>query len=314
MLMSVSSHTPLWPWTETECDRRFHLILLLCLLLFVITGAIIPYLPHPQVRQQELQQVSPRLARLILEKKQKPRPIITGKTNPEKVVQGTPAKKGTVQKKKPKKNSKKEKIADKTNRARHQAQSSGLLAMQDELADLRDSFNVGALQHDKPQQHKGKIRQQRTPAAILSAAAGKGSSGINTRNLNHRIEGQALATRRSRKVESALENSENVPKLRAGHKAARSQEEIELVFQKNKGAIYSLYNRALRRDPTLQGKVLLELTIAPSGRITRIRILSSELGAPKLEKRLLSRIKLFRFTARDVDTVTVTYPIDFLPS
>ncbi len=312
MLMGVSSHTPPWPWTETECDRRFHIILLLCLLISAIIGAIIPYLPRPQVKQQELQQVSPRLAKLILQKKQasKPPPIMPKKTNPEIVAQGKPAKKKMAQKKK----SKKEKIADKTNQARQQAQSSGLLAMQDELADLRDSFNVAALQHYKPQQNKGKIRQQTTPAAILSAAAGKGSRGINTRNLNHRIEGQALAARRSRKVERALENSDNVPKLRGGHKAARSQEEIERVFQKNKDAIYRLYNRALRRDPTLQGRVLLELTIAPNGRITRIRILSSELGAPKLEKRLLSRIKLFRFSARDVDTVTVTYPIDFLPS
>jgi hypothetical protein len=46
-------------------------------------------------------------------------------------------------------------------------------------------------------------------------------------------------------------------------KASRSIEEIKLVFERNKGAIYALYNRALRDDPALQGKVVLELKIAP---------------------------------------------------
>ncbi len=311
MLMNVSSRTPPLPWTETECDRRFQIILLLCLLLSAIIGAIIPYLPRPQVKQQELQQISPRLAKLILQKKQKPQPIVAEKTKLKKIAQKKPLEKKTAQKKEVEK----KKAVEKTTRARKQAQSSGLLAMQDELAALRDSFDVTAIQNRKPQQNKRTIRHQPEPADILSAAAGKGSRGINTRSFTRSIGGsQTLAARHSSKVQSALETIEGAPKPRAGHKIARSQEEIELVFQKNKGAIYSIYNRALRRDPTLQGKLLLELTIAPSGQITHIRILSSELNAPKLEKRLLIRIKLFRFAARDVDTVTVTYPIDFLPS
>ncbi len=304
-------YTPLLPWTETDYDRRFRIILLFSLLLCTIIGAIVPFLPRPGVKQQELQQISPRLAKLIMLKKQEPKPIIAERIKRENVAKKKPLKKKTAQKKK----SAKKRSVDKTVQARKQAQSSGLLAMQDELADLRDSFDVSTLKNHRPQQNKGKIRSQPEPAAILSAAASKGSHGINTRRFKHNISGnQALAARHRSKVESALTNSEDVPKPRAGHKANRSQEEIELVFQRNKGAIYSLYNRALRRDPTLQGKVLLELTIAPSGRITHIRILSSELAAPKLEKRLLSRINLFHFPARDVDTVTVTYPIDFLPS
>ena len=46
-------------------------------------------------------------------------------------------------------------------------------------------------------------------------------------------------------------------------KASRSIEEIKLVFERNKGSIYAIYNRALREEPGLQGKVVLKLTIAP---------------------------------------------------
>ena len=86
------------------------------------------------------------------------------------------------------------------------------------------------------------------------------------------------------------------------------------MFQKNKGSIFSLYSRALRSDPTLQGKVVLELTIAPSGQVTKVRIISSEINNPQLLEQLKNRVKLFRFQTKNVDTLIVKYPIDFLPT
>ena len=74
-------------------------------------------------------------------------------------------------------------------------------------------------------------------------------------------------------------------------KASRSIEEIKLVFERNKGAIYALYNRALRDEPSLQGKVVLELKIAPSGQVDGLRIVSSELKAEELEKKLNEKKK-----------------------
>jgi len=86
------------------------------------------------------------------------------------------------------------------------------------------------------------------------------------------------------------------------------------VFERNKGAIYAIYNRALREEPGLQGKVVLKLTIAPSGNVTDCRIESSELKTPELEAKLLARIRQFDFGAKDVDQMVVTWPVDFLPS
>jgi TonB family protein len=97
-------------------------------------------------------------------------------------------------------------------------------------------------------------------------------------------------------------------------KAARSEEEIALVFDRNKGAIYALYTRALRDKPDLQGKVVLELTIGADGSVEKCAIISSELNDPELERKLVARVKSFRFDARDVGTITVTKPIDFFPA
>ena len=86
------------------------------------------------------------------------------------------------------------------------------------------------------------------------------------------------------------------------------------MFQKNKGGIFNLYNRALRKNPSLAGKVVVELTIAPSGAVTAVKILSSELGDEKLERKLVLKIKKFKFAKGNIAEIKVTYPIEFLPS
>jgi TonB family protein len=104
------------------------------------------------------------------------------------------------------------------------------------------------------------------------------------------------------------------PSSDRGGTAGRSEEEIAMVFDRNKGAIYALYQRALRVNPMLQGKLVLEFTIAPSGVVTRCRIVSSELHDPALEREIVARVMLFRFQPEKVDPTTATKPIDFFPA
>jgi TonB family protein len=87
-----------------------------------------------------------------------------------------------------------------------------------------------------------------------------------------------------------------------------------MVFDQNKGAIYALYNRALRSNPALQGKLVLKLTIEPSGQVSDVQVVSSELGDDELERKLVQRIRMFSFLSKDVPPVTTTKPIDFFPA
>ena len=115
-------------------------------------------------------------------------------------------------------------------------------------------------------------------------------------------------------VAASSANAGGARRTGTSNRGSRSREEIELIFDKNKGAIFSLYNRALRRDPGLEGKLVLRLTIAPNGQVTACEIVSSELGDLELEQKLVQRVKLFRFEARDVEAITTTKPIDFFPA
>ncbi len=70
----------------------------------------------------------------------------------------------------------------------------------------------------------------------------------------------------------------------------------------------------MREHPELQGKLVLEFTIAPSGEVTMCRIVSSELHDADLESKIIARVKAYRFEPKDVETITTTKPIDFFPA
>ena len=88
---------------------------------------------------------------------------------------------------------------------------------------------------------------------------------------------------------------------------------IRQVFDAQKSVRYSLYQRELRQDPTLEGKVTLELVIEPDGSVSACQVVGSELGNPGLEQRIAMRVRMFNFGSAQVETRKVQFPIEFLP-
>jgi protein TonB len=287
------------PWTVSASERkRFRRIIRLVGLFFLIFAIILPYLPVPKEERETVEAVPPRLAKLILERKNEPQKV-------EAPTVRLPKKKIESRKKQQQK-------AKRVERARKKAAKSGLLAFSDELVDLRHDPVLASVESKRTLTTGAGKRKDTVARAAVTA--GKGSGGINTARLSRDTGGVGLSHRRTTRVESSVGGSRDRGRSGGGRSVGRSAEEIQLVFDRNKAAIYSLYHRALREDPDLEGKVVLKLKIAPSGRVLAVSIVSSELSAKRLEAKLLARIKLFNFGAKDVDTVVVTYPIDFLPS
>ena len=317
MSKAIAIPEPNLPWVEHEEDRSFRWLMIIMLVLSLGTGMVLDAIKLPEVVQKNLVDISPRLAKLILEK-QKVKPP------PPKIEKKKEVKKKEIEKKEKKKKPEKKKAKKKEVKkedAREVAKKSGLIALSDELADLRESFDLDDTLK-LPQQTTGKQAAKIATASNLLTSGAQSSGGIQTDTLNRTITTSELAQRQTTSVQSTIET--NQKKLAKAANATQQQkrvslakrtaDEIERVFQKNKGGIFSLYNRALRKNPSLSGKVVIELTIAPSGVVTAVKILSSELGDDKLERKLVIKIKRFKFTKAKVAEITVTYPIDFLPS
>ena len=202
--------------------------------------------------------------------------------------------------------------------AREQAQKQ-LNQVKDELADLREQLDLKPLEQTK--NLTGAVgADSHAERSLITSKVGAGSGGITSANSQPRFRhGRGLA-HRARHGRRGLEHrplgldARGPTRTGTSGKAARSREEIELIFDRNKGAIYALYSRALREQPELQGKMVLEFTISPTGEVTMCRVVSSELNDPELEKKIVARVRLFRFEAKDVETITTTKPIDFFPA
>ena len=313
----VYSHSLSLPWSiSAEDERRFRKVLITILLLTITLGVAIPMLPQIKKPVEKEIELPPRVAKLIFEKhiqpkpKPKPKPVQKPKPKPEAKKKPLPKKKTPpkVVKKAPVEKPK----VDAIEQARKKASSAGLLAMQDSLVDLRDQ-SVDELRGAKRLSNNGSSARK-TQRALITSKVGSGSQGIRTAAMSRDTGSTQLAARTATKVKSSISTTSANSKRKNSKTASRSIEEIQIVFDRNKSAIYSLYNRALRKDPTLQGKLVLSLTIAPSGKITKIDLLSSELGDAALERKLVQRIKMFNFGAKQVGAVTLTYPIDFLPA
>jgi len=105
------------------------------------------------------------------------------------------------------------------------------------------------------------------------------------------------------------------PKARGGPGPARTDEEIQIVFDRYKASFYRLYNRELRNNPALKGQMVLRLTIEPDGSVSMCALQSTDMAAPDLATQVVSRVRTINFGAKDgVPAVTILYPIDFLPA
>jgi TonB family protein len=285
------------PWAPSEeTERRFRVILRNLAIVFLIIAVIMPFLPRTE-RVTNTESLPERVVQLVTEPPPPPPP--PPPLPKEKPVEKAPVQKPTPQPVDP----------------RVKASKSGLLANLDDLAALRqidlDKFQKNQQKTTDP----GDVTQ--VTRSIISSKAGGSSGGINSPTSSGLASGSgSLRGIYTTQVKDPNLGASGQAATRAGGsgKASRSADEIALVFTRNKGAIDAMYARALRDNPALQGKVVLEITIAPSGDITAARVVSSDLKDPEFENKLVARIRLFKFEAKDVAALTATKPIDFFPA
>jgi TonB family protein len=274
-------------------ERRFRVILRNLVIALAIIAVLIWFLPHRTV-VQNTESLPERVVQLVMEPPPPPPPPPPPK--PEKPLEKAPV---TPRPQVP---------------VDPRVKASKSAAVFDALAQLRD-MDVDKFAKNQPKTTDpgdvGIVQR-----SLIQSKAGGTSGGISAPTSSGLAAGSgSLNGIRTAQVKDPTLASGG-PGTRAGGsgKASRGSEEIALVFTRNKGAIDAMYARALRDNPALTGKVVLEITITPSGDITVARIISSELKDPEFEAKLLARIRLFKFEAKDVATLTATKPIDFFPA
>jgi outer membrane biosynthesis protein TonB len=223
--------------------------------------------------------------------------------------------------------------------ARAKAESSGMLAFKNNFSEMLDDDMPSELGSDAKITNAG--RQNPGGAAgtrSLIVAQGTGSGGIANFAVSRGGSGNGSGSGRSGggdgvgngsgraitggghgvgKATSGIANGmgDADRPLSKGAGPARTDEEIQIVFDKYKAALYRIYNRELRNDPSLRGKMVLALTIEPDGRVSACRVQSTDMNSDALSKDIVERVFKFNFGEKEgVPTTKILYPIDFLPA
>ncbi|HEX5056302.1 MAG TPA: TonB family protein [Gammaproteobacteria bacterium] len=309
----VFRRNAIMPWNQSPTDEsRYRRIRTVTVLVFLLLSLIMPFVPIPE--KPKVIVIPERMAKLIQEQKPPPPPP------PPKVAEKQPEA-DDVAKLKPKPTPGAPGLDSKTTAAREKASRAGLLAFSGGFTDLMDNSAEAKLGKQARVTAAGpNSGAKRTERSLITSGVTRGSGGINTAALSRDVAGSGLGSgvRGTSRVTGFIGGSEfgdaDKPLAADAIRGSRTDEEIQVVFDRNKSALYSIYQRALRNDPTLKGKVVLKLTIAPSGQVLAASVESSDLGDPDLERKIAARVKLFDFGAKEVDAITITYPIDFLPA
>ena len=294
-------------------DKRFNKILLQVMSVFIVLSLLMPFLPVFEVERERKEKIPPRIAKVLMEKKKvipppPPPPKPTAK-DPE------PEKQPVRKKVEPKKAKKKKtpKVKQKKS-VQERVAKVGLLALRSQLTELRNDPILNRISQKNKKLTKNVKHSSRPTKASVVKNATKGSGGIDTSKLSRKTTHTTLATRELTQITTHIKSGgEDRPQGKENVKG-RSIESIRLQIERIKGSLQTLYMRQLRKTPGIQGVVLFDLTIAPSGKVVSCKVVESELKSPRLERKFVIKLKSINFGEEDVGQVLIRYPLDFLPS
>jgi hypothetical protein len=221
------------------------------------------------------------------------------------------------------------------------AGKAGILAFKDKLASLTQDKIAPRLGAEARHGAADDVGQPSSRSMLTSNTPGS-SGGINLASLNRSVGGggggggggnggggvggsgaggsggsggmPGVGVGRATSSISSISGTDR-PKARSGPGPSRTDEEIQIVFDRYKASFYRLYNRELRNNPALKGQMVLRLTIEPDGSVSMCALQSSDMNAPDLAAQVVSRVRTMNFGAKEgVQTLTIAYPIDFLPA
>lgn len=308
------------PWTRgTEEDSRFRRTLAASMAASLLVAALLPLVDLPIPELAELAAVPERVARLVERDREIPPPAPAIEEPPEpEPLEPEREPEPVVAEERPEPEAQPVAEAPEPSAA-EKVKSTGILAFRESFAARAESRPSAQLGAEASLGNTGEASVGRPQRAMVTSNAPGSSGGINLASISRNFGsggGPALAGVEVAQVASSIGTGGAADRpLSAGHAAGRTDEEIQIVFDRYKSALYRLYNRELRRDPTLRGQIVVRLTIEPDGSVSMCRVETSDMGAPDLAQQVIERIRGFDFGAKDdVVAMTIIYPIDFLPA
>lgn len=316
--MSVAVYEPLalnlsLPWHDDKAQEdKFKRYVKWAVVAFTLFILVVQFLPTFDLSSSEENQIVkttvileprevPKIEETPVPIPEKPKPIAQPKPKPKK-----PAVAKTKSKPKPVPKAKKESVVS----------SQGLDKLSSSLSALTSGLDIQ------------KLRQKNVTNSDLGKVAKTSRSTLGKEQVTQRSGGvviddsvmntdmSVLSDHESSDVKG-LDFSVGIASTVDSHgslrQGVRDMESIRRTFESAKSRVFSIYYRALSDASDLAGEFVFELIIEPDGKVSDLKIVSSELGAPELEAKILAQIKRVNFGVADVVASAVKYKFVFVP-
>jgi hypothetical protein len=312
-----------------EEDQRFRKSLAASMLSSLLFALVVSLIDLPLRAPEETIEVPERVVRLMMEARPLPPPVRREETKPqEQLAAQKPAEEVVPQASaKAKKEGPGKGSGDGPAEGPATGPAKGLLAFREKLATATEVETVARLGSQARISGAGYAAGPSERSMVTTQAPGS-SGGINLASLSRGLGGGGgsgsgggaqIATVQIARATSTIGGGGGGGSGRSGARGgaslSRTDEEIQIVFDRHKTELYRLYNRELRRDPTLKGQIILHLRIEPDGSVSLCEVQGSDMNAPQLAAQVVDRVRTFDFGAKEgIAALTILYPIDFLPA
>ena len=322
----LPSRELIMPWARgSEDDQRFRRSLAIALLYSLLFALVVPQIDLPlRALGDETIEVPERVVRLMMEARPLPPAPPREETRPqpqEQLAEQKPAEEVV-----PQQPAKPDKEGPGEGPGR--GPGKGLLAFREKFAGFKEVRNVARLGSQAQISNSGYAASGRPERSLVTTQAAGSSGGINLSSLSRGIGGggtgsaggQIAGVQIARATSTIGGGGGGSGRALGGvggggPMMGRTDEEIQIVFDRHKAELYRLYNRELRSDPTLKGQMVLRLRIEPDGSVTLCDLQGTDMNAPQLAAQVVDRVSSFDFGAKEgIAAVTILYPIDFLPA
>jgi len=201
-------------------------------------------------------------------------------------------------------------VRDEREVARERASQTGLVALSDQLADLRQSDRNERLIHSRTLTRSSEVQatDSNTPTrpSTLTRNAAQGSGGIQAPQATTRAPTSGELQQRRRTAVTAPESivaAQSRPQRNSSGStvAGRSNAEVNFVAHNQADRFSRLHDRFLRTHPeATYGIIQIGFTIEPDGRVSHAEIISSDFNDSGFERRILTIFRGMRFAAKAV--------------
>ncbi|RYZ33551.1 MAG: AgmX/PglI C-terminal domain-containing protein [Myxococcaceae bacterium] len=290
-------------------DRLFFLILAAMLVLYVLSVAVIVTRPVPVEAEVELEQLEDRFVRAFI-------PPQTPVKEEPKDTSTAPEKKSDDTKAPPKKSPTMEKTprpaANTPEDITKRVSKVGILAVVGPNGE-----NGAGLDHVLDPTEPGISVEEATKGSTV----GNGNTQVGGDTKPKGDNGGSFAgignqgTKGTKKVDTGPIKTVKPPEVETGKPEVESGEVNQALLQKfiqdRKKSIQTCYENALKRDPSLKGKIRVRFDLTPRGEAANIDLEEDTLGSESFSRCIITTMKIWKFPFKPSDNVSISYPFIF---